>query len=59
MYVLVGNTASVTYGSYPYRHTAGLFNVTAGNHGSCHGSYLCTAGISYDDPSGLGTPSAF
>ena len=54
VYALAGN--SVTYGSYPYSHTASLFDVTSGSNGSCGGSYLCTAKPGYDGPTGLGTP---
>ena len=56
VYALAGNAASVNYGSYPYSHTAYLFDVTSGSNGSCGGSYLCTAEPGYDGPSGLGTP---
>jgi len=55
VYALAGNGAQVD-GSYPYGHTAGLRDVTVGSNGSCAGSYLCTAGTSYDGPTGLGTP---
>ena len=44
-------------GSYPYSHTSSLFDVTSGSNGSCGGSYLCTAGVGYDGPTGLGTPN--
>jgi subtilase family serine protease len=57
VYALAGNSASVNYGSYPYSHTSSLNDVTSGSNGSCGGSYLCTAGPSYDGPTGLGTPS--
>jgi subtilase family serine protease len=59
VYALAGNTGSITYGSYPYSHTASLFDVTSGNNGSCSTSarYLCTAGTGYDGPTGLGTPN--
>jgi subtilase family serine protease len=57
VYALAGNAGSVTYGSYPYSHTASLFDVTSGSNGSCGGSYLCTAGPGYDGPTGLGTPN--
>jgi subtilase family serine protease len=57
VYALAGNAGSVTYGSYPYSHTSGLFDVTSGSNGSCGGSYLCTAGSGYDGPTGLGTPN--
>ncbi|HEY5431389.1 MAG TPA: hypothetical protein VIK04_19900 [Solirubrobacteraceae bacterium] len=56
VYALAGNTGSVIEGSYPYGHTASLFDVTSGSNGSCSGSYLCTAGPGYDGPTGLGTP---
>ena len=57
VYALAGNTASVTYGSYPYSHTTSLFDVTSGSNGSCSPAYLCTAGAGYDGPTGLGTPN--
>ncbi|MGZ6792617.1 MAG: S53 family peptidase [Mycobacteriales bacterium] len=57
VYALAGNATSVTYGSYPYSHASGLFDVTAGSNGSCGGSYLCTSGPAYDGPTGLGTPN--
>jgi subtilase family serine protease len=57
VYALAGNASSVTYGSYPYSHTAGLFDVTSGSNGSCSPSYLCTAQAGYDGPTGLGTPN--
>jgi hypothetical protein len=56
VYALAGNTGSVVDGSYPYSHTASLFDVTSGSNGSCSPSYLCTAGPGYDGPTGLGTP---
>lgn len=59
VYTLAGNTASTTYGSYPYSHTTSLFDVTGGSNSStgCTPSYLCTAGPGYDGPTGLGTPN--
>jgi subtilase family serine protease len=57
VYALAGNTASTTYGSFPYSHTSALFDATSGSNGSCGGSYLCTAGAGYDGPTGLGTPN--
>jgi subtilase family serine protease len=57
VYALAGNTASVTYGSYPYSHTASLNDVTSGSNGTCTPTYLCTAGPGYDGPTGLGTPA--
>ena len=57
VYALAGNGASTTYGSYPYSHTSGLFDVTSGSNGSCGGIYLCTGKPGYDGPTGLGTPN--
>src|SRR5919108_1106916 len=57
VYALAGNASSVTYGSYPYSHTAGLFDTTSGSNGSCSPSYLCHGRAGYDGPTGLGTPN--
>jgi subtilase family serine protease len=57
VYALAGNTGSLGFGSYPYSHTAGLFDVTSGSNGSCSPPYLCTAQTGYDGPTGLGTPN--
>jgi len=56
VYALAGNAAVTTYGSFPYSNTLWLYDVTSGSNGTCGGSYLCTAGLGYDGPSGLGTP---
>ncbi|MEZ0066266.1 subtilase family serine protease [Streptacidiphilus sp. MAP12-20] len=42
---------------YPYQHTSALNDVTTGSNGTCSPSYLCTAGVGYDGPTGLGTPN--
>ena len=56
-YALAGTP---TAGSYPasdlYANPAALWDVTSGSNGRCHPSYLCTAGVGYDGPTGLGTP---
>ncbi|MFE2839862.1 peptidase S8 [Streptomyces mirabilis] len=57
VYALAGNTSQVVNGSYPYRHTSALNDVTSGSNGFCGGSYLCTARPGYDGPTGLGTPN--
>jgi len=58
VYALAGGIGSTTYGSLSYSpHTRSLFDVTSGNNGSCGGSYLCTAMIGYDGPTGNGTPN--
>ena len=60
VYALAGNTASLTYGSFPYSHSQALFDVTSGRNGSCGNkrtAYLCTGSPGYDGPSGIGTPN--
>jgi hypothetical protein len=56
-YALGGNTAAASSPSSLYSKSASLFDVTSGNNGSCSGSYLCTATVGYDGPTGLGTPN--
>jgi subtilase family serine protease len=56
VYALAGNAGSIN-GSYPYSHTSSLFDVTSGSNGSCGSSYLCTAKIGFDGPTGNGTPN--
>jgi subtilase family serine protease len=50
------NGTAVNHGNDPYRHVSSLNDVTSGSNGSCGGSYLCTAVVGYDGPTGLGTP---
>jgi subtilase family serine protease len=57
VYALAGNAGTVTYGSFPYSHTASLFDVVSGSNGTCSPAYLCTATTGYDGPTGLGTPN--
>ncbi len=59
VYALAGTPALGTYpASYPYRDSAGLFDVIGGSNGTCEPSrpYLCNAVRGYDGPTGLGTP---
>ena len=51
------NGRAVSYGHDPYNHKAALFDVKSGTNGLCGGTYLCTGGLSYDGPTGLGTPN--
>jgi hypothetical protein len=51
------NGGSFSYGSNPYAHKTALFDVTSGTNGACGGTYLCTGALSYDGPTGLGTPN--
>jgi len=57
VYALAGTATSDVYGSAPYGNAGLLHDVTTGSDGSCSGSYLCTAGVGYDGPTGLGTPN--
>jgi hypothetical protein len=58
VYGLAGNGAAVNYGSFPYAHTASLFDVVGGSNGRCNRNpYLCNAVAGYDGPTGLGTPN--
>ena len=57
VYALAGVPAAGTYpSSYPYAHTSSLFDVTSGSNGTCTRTFLCTAEVGYDGPTGLGTP---
>jgi hypothetical protein len=57
VFALAGTPAAGTYpSSYPYSHTANLFDVTSGTNGTCSPAYLCTGQAGYDGPTGLGTP---
>ena len=59
VYALTGVT-SPSPSSLPYADPRALNDVVAGNNGVCNPGalYLCTAGIGYDGPTGLGTPNA-
>jgi hypothetical protein len=59
VYAISGNASTVVYGSYPYLHTSGLFDIISGSNGPCPGSptYFCNAQAGYDGPTGLGTPN--
>lgn len=60
VYALSGNygTASTPANALPYAlgNSGNLRDVTQGANGSCGGSYLCTALLGYDGPTGLGSP---
>jgi Ricin-type beta-trefoil lectin domain/Putative Ig domain len=57
VFALAGPPAAGTYpSSFLYGHTSNLYDVTSGSDGSCSPAYLCTAGVGYDGPTGLGTP---
>ena len=54
VFALSGNTSN---GAAPYANRGALHDVTSGSNGSCSGASLCTAGVGYDGPTGLGTPN--
>ena len=56
-YALTGTAASANYGATPYGQSSSLNDVTSGSNGSCSPLYLCTAGVGFDGPTGLGTPN--
>ena len=57
VYALAGAPgANTTPASDVYADPSGLYDVTSGSNGNCSPAYLCTAGTSYDGPTGLGTP---
>ena len=55
VFALAGNTSTNNPGNL-YSHTADLNDITSGSNGSC-GAPLCTAGVGWDGPTGLGTPN--
>ena len=55
VFALVNNT-STNSNSYVYAHKSSLNDITSGSNGSC-GAPLCTAGVGWDGPTGLGTPN--
>jgi subtilase family serine protease len=58
MYALASPPAANAFpNSYPYANPGALNDVTTGHTASCSPAYLCTAGVGYDGPTGLGTPN--
>jgi subtilase family serine protease len=55
VFALAGSTSTNNPGNL-YAHTSNLNDVTSGSNGSC-GAPLCTAGVGWDGPTGLGTPN--
>jgi subtilase family serine protease len=59
----VAGNASGIGPSYPYAHTASLWDITSGTNGRCSNkrtpgaAYLCGAVAGFDGPTGLGTPN--
>jgi hypothetical protein len=60
VYALAGTPGTGSFpASYLYNDPSALYDVTTGSNDSdpCTPSYLCTAGLGYDGPTGLGTPN--
>ena len=56
-YALAGTPGSSDNpAAYPYNDPSALYDVTSGSTSTCDPSYLCTAEVGYDGPTGLGTP---
>jgi subtilase family serine protease len=57
VYALAGNTSQAP--GFPYSHTLSLNDVTSGSNAGLIGcgNDLCTAGVGWDGPTGLGTPN--
>lgn len=55
-YALTGGVSGAG-NALPYANTSALHDVTSGSNGSCGGTYLCTATVGYDGPTGLGSPN--
>ncbi|MBI3633280.1 MAG: S53 family peptidase [Candidatus Vogelbacteria bacterium] len=60
IYSLAGGVSSGVQGdSLPYSNGSYLTNIhdiLTGSNGTCGGSYLCTATVGFDGPTGLGSP---
>jgi subtilase family serine protease len=58
MYGLAKNKPTSTIAvAAAYASTTKLHDITSGSEGTCTPAYFCTAGVGYDGPTGLGSPS--
>jgi subtilase family serine protease len=57
IYALAGNADQVSDASGLYADRNELNDIVGGSNGSCANTYLCTAKVGYDGPTGLGTPN--
>jgi hypothetical protein len=55
-YALTGSAAAT--GGLAYSNPTWFNDVTSGSNGSCTFTYLCSAGLGYDGPTGMGTPAS-
>jgi subtilase family serine protease len=56
MYALAGNGSTIDNASRIYANSGSLNNIILGANSLCL-SYLCTAGLGYNGPTGIGTPN--
>ncbi|TMD86295.1 MAG: DUF4214 domain-containing protein [Chloroflexi bacterium] len=56
MYALGGGEGAAT-GALPFYAAPSVHDIRSGSNGSCTPAALCTAGIGYDGPTGLGSPA--
>ena len=57
VYADAGTPSAAIPAADAYAHTSALNDVTSGKTATCSPAYLCTAGVGYDGPTGLGTPN--
>jgi hypothetical protein len=57
VYALNGGAAGANYAAYAYQNPNLFHDVTSGGNGPCSLIYLCNAGVGFDGPTGVGTPS--
>ena len=56
-YALTGSAAGANYSAFAYQNPGAFRDVVSGGNGPCSLIYLCTAGIGFDGPTGVGTPN--
>jgi hypothetical protein len=58
IHALAGTAGAKDYpASYPYKHQTAFNDITSGSNGTCPVPQICNAGIGWDGPTGLGTPT--
>jgi subtilase family serine protease len=57
VYALAGNASSLNAAQSLYTNASSLNDVTSGSNGTCATSYLCSAALGFDGPTGLGSPN--
>ena len=55
-FALLGPGTGADYGAFAYQNRGLFHDVTSGSNGSCGIFYLCSAGVGFDGPTGVGTP---